>query len=63
MDLQFAPAHKVVMKDYNSSQNLFSLLVYIFLISTKFFYDILNSMKLDLIVSTKFKFIANDQGH
>ena len=32
MNLQFAPAYKVAMKDDNSCQNLFNLLMCIFLI-------------------------------
>ena len=55
--MELPPAHKVAMKDYNWCQHLFNLLVSIYPNS----YDKLNNMELDLNVSTKVKFSANDQ--
>ena len=57
MSLQFAPAHKVVMKDEKWCQNLFNLLVSFSDLNPNS-YDILNNMKLYLTVSTMVKFNA-----
>ena len=57
MNFQFAPPDKVVFKDDNV-KHFVNLLVCIFLISTQILE--LNTMKFDLNVSIKVRFIAND---
>ena len=61
MNLQFAPADKVVMKDGNQCQKLSQFTGVHFLNLNPNSYDI-NNMKLNLSISTIVKFIANDQG-
>ena len=61
MNLQFAPAGKVVMKDGNSCQILDQFSGVHFLDLNSNFYDT-NNMKFDLNVSTIIRFIANDLG-
>ena len=60
MNFQFAPAHNVVMEDDNSCQNFLTGVHFPDLNSNS--YNNVNNMKLDLSVSTKVKFSANDQG-